>query len=89
MFAASLALQSLGDVQALHGRHGPALGPLVGLQQAVQLLQVRHDVVFDVGDGNLQADAAAVQGSCVVSREHLSDHACHHWNNLQEVRRPA
>ena len=59
----------------------------MGLQQAVELLEVRHNVVLDVGDGYLQAHAATVKGASAVPREHLADHARHHWNNLSTEER--
>lgn len=66
----------------MHGRglHGPAL--LVVLQQPVQLLQVRHDVVLDVGRGDLQPHAAAVEGAREVPGEHLVDHPGHNRDDL-------
>lgn len=62
------------------GLHGPAL--LVVLQQPVQLLQVRHDVVLDVRRGDLQPHAAAVKGAREVPREHLVDHPGHNGDDL-------
>ena len=83
-----LGLQSGGELHAASRGHCPALpGGLVGLQQAVELLEVRHDVVLDVGDGYLQAHAATVKGASAVPREHLADHARHHWNNLSTEER--
>lgn len=68
----------------MHGRglHGPAL--LVVLQQPVQLLQVCHDVVLDVGRGDLQPHAAAVKGAREVPGEHLVDHPRHNGDDLLE-----
>lgn len=62
------------------GLHRPPL--LVVLQQAVELLQVGHDVVLDVGGGDLQAHAAAVKGAREVTRKHLIDHPGHDGNDL-------
>lgn len=57
-----LGLQGGGQVHAGSGGHGPALpGGLVGLQQTIKLLQMRHNVVLDVGDGDLQTHAATVE----------------------------
>lgn len=78
----SLGLQSLRDVQAGAWRQQPAVLALMGLQQTVQLLEVGDDVVFDIRYGNLQANAAAVKGPCVVSSKHLADHARHHGDDL-------
>ena len=65
---------------------GPALLALVVEEQAVELLQVGHYVVLDVGDGDLQAHAAAVEGPRAVAGEHLADHAGHHRNDLRGER---
>lgn len=64
------------------GRHGPPL--LVVLQQPVQLLQVSHDVVLDVGRRDLEPHAAAVKGACEVTRKHFVDHPGHNWDDLFE-----
>lgn len=75
-------MQGLDNVHAGARRQSPALLTLVCLQQAVQLLEVGHDVVFDVWDGNLQANAAAVEGSGVIVGKHLTYHPGHHRNDL-------
>lgn len=64
------------------GRHGPPL--LVVLQQPVQLLQVSHDVVLDVGRRDLEPHAAAVKGAREVAGKHFVDHPGHDWNDLFE-----
>lgn len=79
----SLALQRVDEVQARARRQNPAVLALVGVQQAVELFQMGHDVVFDIGDGDLEAHASAVEGSRVVSGKHFRDHASHHGNDLQ------
>lgn len=76
-------MQCLAEVEGGAGRQRPAVLALVGLQEAVELLQVGHDVVLDVGDGDLQANAAAVEGARGVAGEHLDDHASHHGDDLQ------
>lgn len=62
------------------GLHRPPL--LVVLQQAVQLLQVGHDVVLDVRRRDLEAHAAAVEGAREVTGKHFVDHPGHNWNDL-------
>jgi len=62
------------------GWHRPAL--LVVLQQAVELLQVSHDVVLDVGRGDLEPHAATVEGAREVTGKHFVDHPGHNWNDL-------
>lgn len=47
--------------------HWPALVALVGLQEAVELFEVGDDVVLDVGNGDLQTHAAAVEGAHAVA----------------------
>lgn len=76
-------MQGLAEVEGRARGQRPVLLALVGLQQAVELLQVGHDVVFDVRDGDLQANAATVEGPCVVAGEHLRDHASHHGDDLR------
>lgn len=68
-WVASLGMQGLGQAHASPRGQSlrPALLALVGLQQAVQLLQVGNDVVLDVRDGDLQAHAAAVEGAHAVA----------------------
>lgn len=75
----SLCWQRLCHV---HGRglHWPPL--LVGLQQAVQLLQVSHDVVLDVRRRDLESHTATVKGTREVTREHFVYHPGHDWNDL-------
>lgn len=62
------------------GLHRPPL--LVVLQQAVQLLQVGHDVVLDVRRRDLEAHAAAVKGAREVTGKHFIDHPGHNGNDL-------
>lgn len=50
MCAISLCLQSLDNIKAGAWGQRPAVLALVGLQQTVQLLEVCHDVVFDIWD---------------------------------------
>lgn len=62
------------------GLHRPPL--LVGLQQAVQLLQVSHDVVLDVRSRDLEPHTAAVKGAREVTGKHLIYHPSHNRDDL-------
>lgn len=82
---------SLGGERLRHvhggGRHRPPL--LVVLQQPVQLLQVSHDVVLDVGCRDLEPHAAAVKGAREVPGKHFVDHPGHNGNDLLEKKSAA
>ena len=75
-----LGWQGRGHLHARGGLHG--LPAFLGLEDAVQLLQLGDDVILDVGSWDLQADAATVKGSCKITRKHLIDHSRHHGNDL-------
>lgn len=62
------------------GLHRPPL--LVGLQQAVQLLQVSHNVVLDVRSRDLEPHTAAVKGAREVTGKHLIYHPSHNRDDL-------
>lgn len=62
------------------GLHRPPF--LVVLQQPVQLLQVSHDVILDVGRRDLEPHAATVKGAREVTGKHFIDHPGHNWNDL-------
>jgi hypothetical protein len=76
----SLGRQSLWQLHAGGRLHG--LPALLGLKDAVQLLELSNDVIFDVWSGDLQANAATVKGPGKITRKHLIDHASHHWDDL-------
>lgn len=76
----SLGRQGRGQLHAGGRLHG--LPALLGLKDAVQLLELSNDVVFDVWSGDLQSNAAAVKGPGEIARKHLVDHPSHHWNDL-------
>lgn len=63
----SLRLQSLREVEGGPRRQGPVLLPLMRLQEPVELLEVCDDVVFDVGDGDLQAHTSTVKRARAVA----------------------
>lgn len=75
-----LGWQGSGQLHAGGGLH--RLPAFLGLQDAVQLLQLSNDVILDVWSWDLQADTATVKGSCEVTRKHLIDHPSHHRNDL-------
>lgn len=87
VYCACAIVQRLDDVQASTRGQRPAVLALVGLQQAVQLLQVGNYVVFDIWNGDLQPNAAAVEGPRVVSGKHLAYHAGDHRNDLWDRKR--
>lgn len=76
----SLGRQGRGQLHAGGRLHG--LPALLGLKDAVQLLELSDDVIFDVWGGDLQSNTAAVKGPGEIARKHLVDHPSHHWNDL-------